>query len=429
MKTNAIGLLAGTTAALNHGPVMYKSLNGYTTITPGRTHTPITVTSQYQTVPTYISSASSYSDYLYVSTVIVDAESKNCTVTKTDEPITIYHSKYAITHTTTEGGYAASTGNHPIATGGYYPYHQNATASPANIGPSALPNYPGSGLCNEKCNGKGDIKYQPVHVSEYKNGKWTQYNATYTYGAPTPSATTYENPGTYTVPAYDMTVHKPTTAVAEATYTAPASKTVTYGGSSTEVFQPCTITAQYPTYSTSTEGEKITTETLILTTTIYAEKPGMYMIAKPTVTRFESEVLCRYPTLSVYQPGVYHHSRETVTVTRSSEIYTCSYHGSSTSMPASVSMTSTPSTDTPSSPSSTPYRTHTTTPCSSSKHTTPPTDSSTQPPHPDPSSDYEEPVESYGTASSGYVKRGGMLERRKAAWEKKAVLAKRVILV
>jgi len=420
MKTASTLLFAGVAAA-QYGYAIPSSSSkaGYTTITPsGSSYGPVTVTSQYQTVPTYISSASSYSDYVYVSTVVTDADGKKCTVTQTEDPVTVYHTKSTKTHTTT----------YSPAPSAHYPYNKNGTAylpttktweelcetvvevPYKELGPHALPGYPGSGLCGKNCYGseypngdkKDETSYQPAHVKEYRNGKWSSYIVTYTYGAPTPKATTYAKPGTYTVPAYDVTVYKTKTVAEDRIYTAPAHAIVTYGGHTTQVSKPTTITAAYATYET--HGSE--TKTIIKTTTIYADKPGKYTIAKPTVTSYEKDQVCHYPTAKVYPPGVYHHDKEAVTITKSNEAYTCSYGKTSTySTSTSTSGYATASQDT--------Y----------------PTASSTQPYNPDPSADYPEPVESYGVPSAGYVKRGGMLERRKVEEKKAAPIGKRVILV
>jgi hypothetical protein len=420
MKTASTLLFAGAAAAsYGYAPISPSSKAAYTTITPGgSSYGPVTVTKQHQTVPTYVASASSYSDYVYVSTVVVDADGKQCTVTKTEEPVTVSHDKYTKTHTTTYAPAASA----------YYPYGKNGTSTPPttktweelcetvvevpykDLGPHALPGYPGSGLCGKDCYGgeypsgdkKDETEYQPAHVKEYKNGKWSSYEVTYTYGAPTPKATTYANPGTYTVPEYAVTVYKTKTVAEEGTYTAPANEVVTYGGHTTDVTKPTTITAAYA--ACETHGSE--TKTVIKTTTIYASQPGKYTVAKPTVTSYPTEKVCHYPTAKVYPPGVYHHDKETVTITKTNEAYTCSY-GKTSTYPTLTSTSS------PVEPTVTPY----------------PTASSTQPYNPDPSADYPEPAESYGYATAGYVKRGGMLERRKAEDKKAAPLGKRVILV
>jgi hypothetical protein len=420
MKTTSTLLFATAAAAHQYGgyPAEPSPVKAYTTVTPGgSSYGPVTVTSQYQTVPTYISSASSYSDYVYVSTVVTDADGKKCTVTKTDDPVTVYHSKSTKTHTTTygpgpSGAPYGKNGTSPYKTKVWHELCEKVVEIPyKNLGPNAMPGYPGSGLCGKECYGSeypghqpeeyddDKTSYQPAHVKEYENGKWSTYTVTYTYGAPTPSASTYATPGTYTVPDYDLTVYNTKTYAAEATYTAPAHEMVTYGGEYTYAPEPTTITAAYATCET--KGEE--TKTYIMTTTIYADKPGTYTVAKPTITSYDEPKVCHYPTAKVYPPGVYHHSAETVTITKPNQAYTCSYHATSTYTP-----------------SATGYPT---------KDNTYPTASSTQPYHPDPSADYPEPAESYGYPSAGYVKRGGMLERRKAEDKKAAPVGKRVILV
>ncbi|KAL1606280.1 hypothetical protein SLS60_003682 [Paraconiothyrium brasiliense] len=320
-----------------------------------------------------------------------------------------------------------------------------------DLGAQALSSYPGSGLCGRKCHGRAGIEYQPVHVKEYKHGKWSTYNTTYTYGPPTPRATIYQTPGTYTIPGYDATLYHTTTLPIEATYTASVGSTVTYGGVTTSVSEPCTITAQYGAYTT--EGAK--SKLIIKTTTIYASEPGHYTIAAPTITKYDHPKECTYPTTTLYQPGVYHHSKATVTITKSNQAYTCSYSRiTSSSTPTgylqysatkdtystpivpSRSYSGHPASKTSSGPGSQYPSPTISSDASRATHTPSPTNSDeydtatpTQPQGPDPSSDYEEAEEPYGMASAGYVKRGGMLERRKAKLVAKRSAGKRVILV
>lgn len=477
MKSYTV-LFAGAAAATEYAYSQSFPAKAYATITPGGTYAPVTVTSQYQTIPTYVSDASSYSSYLFVSTVITDGEGKPCTVTKTDEPVTVSHYISTITHTSTGFGYTAPTGSAA-------PYGSNATASAKpytktwtekyericeipykQLGPSAIPGYPGSGLCGKDCSGQGETKYQPQKIREFKNGKWNTYNAINTYGAPTPKPTTFANPGTYTIPEYDQTVKQSYTAPAQGTYHAPAGKTVTYGGSSTYVTKPTTITASYGAYET--KGSEV--KTIYKTVTITADQPNKYYtIAKPTITKYDRETTCHFPTNKVYPPGVYHHSKETVTITKSNQAYTCSYEKTSTYSASTPTPTYSVGKDTyptakvsskephPTGPvsdkdgyptasssaqdgystaSSTPVNSYPTESVSKDSYPTAsstiqeayPTASTTKPHVADPSSDYYEPIEEYGTPSAGYVKRGGMLKRRSAT--KKAVpAAKHVILI
>ena len=419
---------------------------GYTTIYPGKGYEPVTVTKQYQPIPTYVTDSYdtkkvTTSSYLWVSTVITGYDGKPVTITKTDQDVTLYSTKSTITKYRTEPaeGYAAPTGAYQTGTGGYYPKY-NGTAAPypthtvkehyevyekvheeeyKNLGPKALPNYPGSPLY------KGDKDKQPVKVKEYKDGKWTQYKHVFDYGVPKPSATTYKNPGTYTIPSYDKTVTEAYTAPAQYTTTVDAGKEITYGGYSTSVSKPTTITATYPSVETHGSGEGKKTEIVYHTKTVTCSNAGKYEIEKPTTTKFTHPTTFVYPTVTVYPPGVYHHTKETVTITKSNQAYTCSYQ--STDKPTHTPYPTTTGTPSGSYPTSTPSGTY---PTVSKDNTYPETTPSTTSPHyPDPSSDYTEPIEAYGTASAGYVKRGGMLERRKAEPEVKKAAGKRVILV
>jgi hypothetical protein len=398
--------VASVAAAADYGYGISSSTPiGYTTITPGYGKEPVTVTSQYQPIPTYVSSKSSWAEYPYVSTVITDCDGKKVTITKVEDPVTVYHTKSTITKYVTE---------HPAPTGGYPYAPKNATTTKAyyelyekiheckykDLGPKVLPGYPGSGLS------KHDKDHQPVVVKEYKNGKWEQHTQTLVYGEPKPSVTTYDAPGTYTVPAYDLTVETPYTAPAEATKTCDAGKPVTYGGAEISVSYPTTTAVAYGEYET--HGDK--TKTVIKYKTITAPSAGVYEVAKPTVTSYAHDTTIIYATVTYYAPGVYHHPVETVTITKSGEPYTCSYSQTETYPTPSAYPTETPE-PTEAYPTETP--------------------SGTTPYPADPSADYPEPAENYGTPYAGYVKRGGMLERRSAdkAAPKKAQAGKRVILV
>ena len=444
LPLSIVGVVSGHISSLRSASSVHQ--NGITTITPSGSHHPVTVTAQYQSIPSYVPSASTYGHYLWVSTIITDVDGNQCTVTKTEEPITIRHIKITITHTPTSLRlpYATSTGT---------PYNNNTVLGNRTqiwkelyemigetefqyLGPEALQGYPGSGLCDKKCHGSDDMIYQPAHIKEFKHGKWSYYNTTYTYGAPTPISTSYGNPGTYTIPAFDVTMHTTMTVPSEATYTASAGSTVTYGGLTTSVSEPCSITARYGVYGTKGDSTKILTKT----TTIYADKPGYYTIVQPTVTRYEEDTECKYLTTNVYSPGVYHYTKETVTATKPGETFTCSYHSSSvyptaqatwypSATKAGAHASQLPGTnsagyETPS--VATTVASHASTPASSDDNATA---SPTTPNGPDPSSDYEEAEEPYGSADAGYVKRGGMIERRKGNQLQKRATSRRVILV
>lgn len=452
MKSVSAVLFAGAVAAGDAYGYQAKptttssSKIGYTTIYPGKGYEPVTVTSQYQTIPTYVTDSYdtkkvSTSSYVWVSTVITGYNGKPVTITKTDQDVTLYSTQSTITKYRTEpaGGYAAPTGAYQTGSGGHYP--KNGTAAPypthsvkeyyelyekihheeyKNLGPKALPGYPGSPLYT------GAKDKQPVKVKEYTNGKWSEYKHVFDYGVPKPSATTFKNPGTYTIPSYDKTVTASYSAPSQCTTSVDAGKEITYGGYSTSVSKPTTITATYPAVETNA-GK---TETVYHTKTVTCPNAGKYEIEKPTTTKFTHPTTFVYPTVTVYPPGVYHHTKETVTITKSNQAYTCSYQ--STDKPTSTPSypTSTPSGSYPTSTPSGSYPTETpsgTYPTVSKDNTYPTT--TTGPHYPDPSADYTEPIEAYGTATAGYVKRGGMLERRRAEPEVKKAAGKRVILV
>jgi hypothetical protein len=302
---------------------------GYTTIVPGYGKQPVTVTTQHQPYPTCVSPAyggkdcAKWDEDAYVSTVIKDYDNNYATITKTAQPVVVYHTKKTITHSATAtSGYAAPTGAaYKNGTEGcWYELYEKIEEVPYNqLGPHALPGYPGSGLYKE-----GEKK-QPVNVKEYKGGKWSEYVHEYSYGTPKPEVTTYEKPGVYTVPSKDVTIDHPVTYPAEATKTARAGETCTYGGQSIEAKQTGYITGAYAAYETKVNGGKTVTETVIKHTTIYASTTGNYEVSKPTTTVYDHDTEVAYPTAKHYEAGVYHHEAKTVTITKPGQAYTCEY--------------------------------------------------------------------------------------------------------
>lgn len=312
---------------------------GYTTVFPGYGKDPVTVTTQHQPYPTCVSAGygakncDKWEEDAYVSTVIKDYNKKDVTITKTYEPVTVYHTKKTITHSATGkyNGYATPTGGYAAPTGSaykngtegcWYELYEKIEEAPYNkLGPHALPGYPGSGLY------KDGYEKQPVHVKEYKGGKWSEYDHEYSYGVPEDEVKTYEKPGVYTVPAKDVTVKAgyPVTYPAEATKTAKAGETCTYGGQYIDAKETGYVTAAYGAYETKVYGSETVTETVVKYTTIYVTKTGHYEISKPTTAVYDHDTEVAYPTAKYYEPGVYHHDAVTVTVTKSNEPYTCKY--------------------------------------------------------------------------------------------------------
>jgi hypothetical protein len=323
---------------------------GYTTIYPGYGKEPVTVTSQYQPYPTCSAAGSDgkscnkWDEDKYVSTVVNDYNSKKVTVTCIDKPITVYQTKTTITHyPTASSGKAAPTGSY-----GSYDAKKNATQpwyemnekvheiKYKDLGEHGLPGYGGSGLC-KSCN-----EEQPYHVKEYKDGKWSEYETTAYYKAPTAETKTYDAPGIYTEPAKDVTVTYTMTKPSEATTTAKAGVPVTYGGYTTEFKSTGVQTCAYGAYETGKDKSgKDVTSTVVKTVTVTVSTTGKYEVAKPTTTVYAHDTEVHYPTVSVYQPGVYHKDAQTVTITKSGDSASCEYKQTKTYSTPAASKTPT----------------------------------------------------------------------------------------
>jgi hypothetical protein len=187
--------------------------NGYTTVVPGYGKPPVTVSSQYQAIPTCVAqgydskSCDKWGEDKYVSTTVTDYDHNVVTVTKVQECLTVYHEKKTITHyaTPTLGGYVAPS-SAPMgaknSTGTWYELYEKVhVVEYENMGKHALPGYGGSGLCHE-CDDA-----QPVTVKECKSGKCTEEKKTLNYGKPKDEIKVYEKPGVYTVPAKVVTIY------------------------------------------------------------------------------------------------------------------------------------------------------------------------------------------------------------------------------
>ncbi|KAF3046742.1 hypothetical protein E8E11_003207 [Didymella keratinophila] len=323
---------------------------GYTTIYPGYGKEPVTVTSQYQPYPTCGAAGSDgkscnkWNEDKYVSTVINDYNSKKVTVTCIDKPITVYQTKTTITHyPTASSGKASPTGSY-----GSYDAKKNATQpwyemnekvheiKYKDLGEHGLPGYGGSGLC------KSCDEEQPYKIKEYKDGKWSEYETTAIYKAPTPETKTYDAPGVYTEPAKDVTVTYTMTKPSEATTTARAGVSVTYGGYTTDFKSTGVQTCAYGAYETGKDKNgKDVTSTVVKTVTVTVSTTGKYEVAKPTTTVYAHDTEVHYPTVSVYQPGVYHKDAQTVTITKSGDSASCEYKQTKTYSTPAASKTPT----------------------------------------------------------------------------------------
>ena len=311
---------------------------GYTTIYPNYGKEPVTVTSQYQPYPTCAAAGSDgkscdkWNEDKYVSTVINDCDSKKITVTHVEKPITVYHTKTTITHYPTASSAGGRDGK-AYPTGSYgYDEKKNGTntwyemyekvheVKYKDLGAHGLPGYGGSGLC-KTCNDE-----QPYKVKEYKDGKWSEYETKAVYKAPVPETKTYEKPGIYTESAQDMTVTYTITKPSEATTTAKAGIPVTYGGVTTEFKETGIQTCAYGAYETGKDEDgKDVTSTVVKTVTATVSTTGKYEVAQPTTTVYDKDTEVKYPTVSIYKPGVYHKDAQTITITKSGDSVSCEY--------------------------------------------------------------------------------------------------------
>ncbi|OMP87290.1 putative beta-glucosidase btgE [Diplodia seriata] len=136
--------------------------------------------------------------------------------------------------------------------------------------------------------------------------------------APTPVVSTYATPGTYTIPATTITVQD-TTTVCGATTTSLTPGVNTYGGVTTSVVTATTITCPYATIETADS----TTTSVIKTTTYTCPAGGEYTVVPPYTTSVPEGTVTHYPTPATYTPGTYTAPEQTVTITKTNDVYVC----------------------------------------------------------------------------------------------------------
>ncbi|UPK99527.1 hypothetical protein LCI18_010462 [Fusarium solani-melongenae] len=136
---------------------------------------------------------------------------------------------------------------------------------------------------------------------------------------PTPQEYNCPTPGTYTFPATTLTVTESTTVCVGESTKVP-SGTHTFGGVTTVVEQPTTITCPYAK-ETEHEG-KVTS--VIETTVFVCPTAGTYTIGPVTKSCTEETVLV-YPVPTSYAPGTYTAPEQVVTVTETDYVYVCPY--------------------------------------------------------------------------------------------------------
>ncbi|KMU79946.1 hypothetical protein CISG_08228 [Coccidioides immitis RMSCC 3703] len=145
----------------------------------------------------------------------------------------------------------------------------------------------------------------------------TEAVQTPTEALPTPIVTVYPTPGTYTVEPTTIIVTKETT-VCAATTTGLSPGEHTYGGVTTVVDSPATLTV--PIATVKSEGSTFTS--VIEKTTYVCPTEGTYTIAPSTTSVSKSTVIV-YPTPAIITSGTYTQPGATVTVTETDYVYVC----------------------------------------------------------------------------------------------------------
>lgn len=139
------------------------------------------------------------------------------------------------------------------------------------------------------------------------------------FPVPTPEPITCPTPGTYTFPATTVTLTDTTTVCAGTTTHVPEG-THTFGGSTTVVDTPTTITCPVATVTTI---DGVVTSTII-STELACPTAGTYTCGPITSTVTE-ECDIEYPFPTVYPPGTYTAPELVVTVTETNFVTYCPY--------------------------------------------------------------------------------------------------------
>jgi len=137
---------------------------------------------------------------------------------------------------------------------------------------------------------------------------------------PTPAESTFTSTGTYTVTG-TSTITLTTTHTAPSPTSTVCEGTCTYGGVTTSVVTETTVTCPYAT--TSVTGG--VTTSIITSTTYTCPSGGEYTIIPHTTVTVPSTSTISYPTTTHYPPGTYTQPTTTLTVTKTSETFTCPY--------------------------------------------------------------------------------------------------------
>ncbi|KAH8752694.1 hypothetical protein F5882DRAFT_524453 [Hyaloscypha sp. PMI_1271] len=276
---NAVILASGFSALVSaSGPLatVYPCPSCPSSVAP----TAITVTAQYQTVSTctpYTTTVpnsvygsalnkveASCSAYPWVSTVIPCAGGSSTTVTKTEQAVKIGYSSTVLT-----SEYPCAT-TAPSYNGTGYGYSNSSCTSTKlttmvvdvtcpykDLGPLAIPGYPGSGLCTTCAEDKNGTKSQVVNVVKCMDKSCSTYPETWVSAKPT-------TPTSVSSAVYSSSTFCPTSGV----YTIPVTTTCTPSGP--DFTKPVTKTFSIITSVSDPQTIQIT-KTITIT---YSGKPA-----------------------------------------------------------------------------------------------------------------------------------------------------------
>lgn len=242
-----------------------------------------------------------YYESLWISSVIpLPYGEGKCTVTDTEQSVTVQEYSSKVTHYTT-------ITPHPVV----YKLHTNHTTTKIaepykkvqsvdvvvidyitpfkSLGPHAIPGYPGSGLCHDCKPNKDGSAHQVVDVRKCINDECTEYAETWAYDAPKKTSSVnrrhcttskvVSTPGTYTITVVPETcktvsVHGPTTIVYPETSLVCHSKGVYTATITPEVCHTTHVSPHHGQHTTIHVDTTITKTYHYTTTVCNTHKPS-----------------------------------------------------------------------------------------------------------------------------------------------------------
>lgn len=280
---------------------------------------PVTVTEQYQVVPT-CSAVTSYSkktaweeaecsSYSFVSTTIpCNGGSSSTVVTKTDQVVTLSHesevwSRFVPCATTTPAAYATAAAykNETACTSTIYHTMITDIVAPYNeCGPLAVPSWGGSGICEVCGDNPEDEKDQPVTVVKCVNDVCESHAETWVSTKPTPVKTSSAYP--FSSSAYcsvsGVNTITVTATVSPSDAASPVTKTYTLTTSvakpqNVDITKTFTVTYTVPTYSHYESVAPVSTQT-------FCPSNGVYTVPIVTTCKPENPTYTDDVTTTVY---------------------------------------------------------------------------------------------------------------------------------